>query len=180
MLVPAYAATIHKSQALEYPAVIIPLLTQHYPMLQRKSSLHRASLVATVVVLVGQKKAIAIAVRNVAGAAAVVQTYGLASFRCNDAIAVINLCCSTARPRASVAIRHRCSPAGLKGWGLKGVKRPSRSHPLSRATLGPLKTGAACRASERTGDSVKGIASLPPSTRRHGQTHYTFVMICRA
>jgi hypothetical protein len=32
MLVPAYAATIHKSQGSEYPAVIIPLLTQHYPM----------------------------------------------------------------------------------------------------------------------------------------------------
>jgi hypothetical protein len=37
MLVPAYAATIHKSQGSEYPAVIIPVLTQHYPMLQ----LHR-------------------------------------------------------------------------------------------------------------------------------------------
>ena len=34
-LVPAYAATIHKSQGSEYPAVIIPILTQHYPMLQR-------------------------------------------------------------------------------------------------------------------------------------------------
>jgi len=33
MLVPAYAATIHKSQGSEYPAVIIPVLTQHYPML---------------------------------------------------------------------------------------------------------------------------------------------------
>ncbi len=35
MLVPAYAATIHKSQGFEYPAVIIPVLTQHYAMLQR-------------------------------------------------------------------------------------------------------------------------------------------------
>jgi ATP-dependent exoDNAse (exonuclease V) alpha subunit len=31
VLVPAYAATIHKSQGSEYPAVIIPVLTQHYP-----------------------------------------------------------------------------------------------------------------------------------------------------
>jgi exodeoxyribonuclease V alpha subunit len=31
--VPAYAATIHKSQSSEYPAVIISVLTQHYPML---------------------------------------------------------------------------------------------------------------------------------------------------
>ena len=35
MLVPAYAATIHKSQGSEYSAVIIPVLTQHYAMLQR-------------------------------------------------------------------------------------------------------------------------------------------------
>jgi exodeoxyribonuclease V alpha subunit len=35
MPVPAYAATIHKSQGSEYPAVIIPVLTQHYAMLQR-------------------------------------------------------------------------------------------------------------------------------------------------
>ena len=35
MLVPAYAATIHKSQGSEYAAVIIPMLTQHYAMLQR-------------------------------------------------------------------------------------------------------------------------------------------------
>jgi exodeoxyribonuclease V alpha subunit len=34
-LVPAYAATIHKSQGSEYPAVIIPVMTQHYAMLQR-------------------------------------------------------------------------------------------------------------------------------------------------
>ena len=34
-LVPAYAATVHKSQGSEYPAVVIPVLTQHYPMLQR-------------------------------------------------------------------------------------------------------------------------------------------------
>jgi hypothetical protein len=34
-LVLAYATTIHKSQGSEYPAVVIPLATQHYPMLQR-------------------------------------------------------------------------------------------------------------------------------------------------
>ena len=40
MLVPAYAATIHKSQGSEYPAVVIPVMTQHYAMLQR-NLLHR-------------------------------------------------------------------------------------------------------------------------------------------
>ena len=39
VLVPAYAATIHKSQGSDHPAVIIPVLgTQHYPMLQRNLS----------------------------------------------------------------------------------------------------------------------------------------------
>ena len=34
-LVPAYAATVHKSQGSEYPAVVIPVLTQQYAMLKR-------------------------------------------------------------------------------------------------------------------------------------------------
>jgi exodeoxyribonuclease V alpha subunit len=35
MLVPAYATTVHKSQGSEYPAVVIPVTTQHYAILQR-------------------------------------------------------------------------------------------------------------------------------------------------
>jgi exodeoxyribonuclease V alpha subunit len=65
MLVPAYAATIHKSQGSEYPAVIIPVLTQHYAMLQRNLLYTGVTRGKRLVVLVGQKKAIAIAVRNV-------------------------------------------------------------------------------------------------------------------
>jgi exodeoxyribonuclease V alpha subunit len=58
----AYATTIHKSQGSEYPAVVIPLSTQHYPMLQR-------NLVYTGVtrgkrLVVGQRKALAIAVKG--------------------------------------------------------------------------------------------------------------------
>ena len=67
MLVPAYAATIHKSQGSEYPAVVIPLLTQHYPMLQRNLLYTGVTRGKRLVVLVGQKKAVAIAVRNVSG-----------------------------------------------------------------------------------------------------------------
>ena len=66
-LVPAYAATIHKSQGSEYPAIVIPLLTQHYPMLQRNLLYTGVTRGKRLVVLVGQKKAIVIAVRNVAG-----------------------------------------------------------------------------------------------------------------
>ena len=62
-LVPAYAATIHRSQARN-TAVVIPILTQHYAMLQR-------NLLYTGVTrgkrLVGQRKAVAIAVNNVSG-----------------------------------------------------------------------------------------------------------------
>ena len=67
MLVPAYAATIHKSQGSEYPAVIIPVPTQHYAMLQRNLLYTGVTRGKKLVVLVGPKKAVAIAVRNVSG-----------------------------------------------------------------------------------------------------------------
>jgi exodeoxyribonuclease V alpha subunit len=63
-LVPAYAVSFHKSQGSEYPAVIIPVLTQHYPMLQRNLFYTGVTRGKRLVVLVGQKKAVAIAVRN--------------------------------------------------------------------------------------------------------------------
>ena len=66
-LVPAYAATIHKSQGSEYPAVVIPILTQHYAMLQRNLLYTGVTRGKRLVVLVGQKKAVAIAVKNVSG-----------------------------------------------------------------------------------------------------------------
>ena len=67
MLVPAYAATIHKSQGSEYSAVVIPVMTQHYAMLQRNLLYTGVTWGKKLVVLVGQKKAVAIAVRNVSG-----------------------------------------------------------------------------------------------------------------
>ena len=66
-LVPAYAATVHKSQGSEYPAVIVPVLTQHYAMLRRNLLYTGVTRGKRLVVLVGQKKAVAIAVRNVSG-----------------------------------------------------------------------------------------------------------------
>jgi UvrD-like helicase C-terminal domain/ATP-dependent RecD-like DNA helicase SH3 domain len=66
-LVPAYAASIHKSQGSEYPAVVIPVMTQHYPMLQRNLLYTGVTRGKKLVILVGQKKAVAIAIRNVSG-----------------------------------------------------------------------------------------------------------------
>ena len=66
-IVPAYAASIHKSQGSEYPAVVIPVMTQHYAMLQRNLLYTGVTRGKRLVVLVGQKKAVAIAVRNVSG-----------------------------------------------------------------------------------------------------------------
>jgi exodeoxyribonuclease V alpha subunit len=66
-LVPAYAVTIHKSQGSEYPAVIIPVMTQHYTMLQRNLLYTGVTRGKRLVVLVGQEKAVAIAVKNVSG-----------------------------------------------------------------------------------------------------------------
>jgi exodeoxyribonuclease V alpha subunit len=63
-LVLAYATTIHKSQGSEYPAVVIPLMMQHYTMLQRKLLYTGVTRGKRLVVLVGQRKALAIAVKG--------------------------------------------------------------------------------------------------------------------
>lgn len=63
-LVLAYATTIHKSQGSEYPAVVIPLSTQHYTMLARNLLYTGVTRGKRLVVLVGQRKALAIAVKN--------------------------------------------------------------------------------------------------------------------
>jgi len=54
-LVLAYATTIHKSQGSEYPAIVIPLVTQHYPMLQRNLVYTGVTRGKRLVVLVGQR-----------------------------------------------------------------------------------------------------------------------------
>jgi exodeoxyribonuclease V alpha subunit len=63
-LVLAYATTIHKSQGSEYPAVVIPLTTQHYVMLARNLLYTAVTRGKRLVVLIGQRRALAIAVRN--------------------------------------------------------------------------------------------------------------------
>ena len=63
-LVLAYATTIHKSQGSEYPAVVIPLTTQHYTMLARNLLYTGVTRGKRLVVLVGQRRALAIAVKN--------------------------------------------------------------------------------------------------------------------
>jgi len=63
-LVLAYATTIHKSQGSEYLAVVIPLTIQHYPMLQRNLVYTGVTRGKRLVVLVGQRKALAIAVKG--------------------------------------------------------------------------------------------------------------------
>ncbi len=60
----AYATTIHQSQGSEYPAVVIPLTTQHYPMLQRNLVYTGVTRGKRLVVLVGQRQALAIAVKG--------------------------------------------------------------------------------------------------------------------
>ncbi|MGA3115115.1 MAG: ATP-dependent RecD-like DNA helicase [Syntrophobacteraceae bacterium] len=63
-LVHAYAISIHKSQGSEYPAVVFPLLTQHFMMLQRNLLYTAVTRARKLVVIVGSKKALAIAVKN--------------------------------------------------------------------------------------------------------------------
>ncbi|MDD4159626.1 MAG: ATP-dependent RecD-like DNA helicase [Synergistaceae bacterium] len=63
-LIHAYAVSIHKSQGSEYPAVVIPIMTQHYMMLQRNLLYTGITRGKKLVVLVGTKKAVSIAVKN--------------------------------------------------------------------------------------------------------------------
>ena len=60
----AYAVTIHKSQGSEFPAVVIPLATQHYMLLQRNLIYTGITRGKKLVVVIGQKKALGMAVRN--------------------------------------------------------------------------------------------------------------------
>ena len=60
----AYAISIHKSQGSEFPAVVIPLATQHYLLLQRNLVYTGVTRGKQLVVLVGQVKALALAVKN--------------------------------------------------------------------------------------------------------------------
>ncbi len=63
-LVLAYAATIHKSQGSEYPIVVLPILMNHFVMLQRNLIYTGITRAKKVLVLVGTKKALAYSVKN--------------------------------------------------------------------------------------------------------------------
>jgi exodeoxyribonuclease V alpha subunit len=60
----AYAVSVHKSQGSEYPAVVIPILTQHYLLLQRNLIYTGVTRGKKLVVIVGTKKALTIGVKN--------------------------------------------------------------------------------------------------------------------
>jgi exodeoxyribonuclease V alpha subunit len=63
-LVLAYAVSVHKSQGSEFPAVVLPVLTQHYVMLQRNLIYTAITRATKLCVMVGNTKALAIAVNN--------------------------------------------------------------------------------------------------------------------
>jgi exodeoxyribonuclease V alpha subunit len=63
-IVPAYAVSVHKSQGSEYPAVIVPIVTQHYILLQRNLIYTAVTRAKVLVVIVGSRKAMAIGVSN--------------------------------------------------------------------------------------------------------------------
>jgi exodeoxyribonuclease V alpha subunit len=63
-LVPAYAISVHRSQGSEYPAVIMPVTTDHFLMLRRSLLYTAITRGKQLVVLVGSSKALQLAVRN--------------------------------------------------------------------------------------------------------------------
>ena len=83
MLVPAFATTIHKSQGSEYPAVVIPIMDQHFVMLQRNLIYTAITRGKRLVVLVGQRSAVRRAV----------QTAGQAS-RCSKLRELVQSACT--------------------------------------------------------------------------------------
>ncbi len=64
LVAPAYAVSVHKAQGSEYPAVVIPLMEQHYVLLQRNLIYTAITRGKRLVVVVGTRKALAIAVKN--------------------------------------------------------------------------------------------------------------------
>ena len=60
----AYATTVHKAQGSEYPAVVVPVTMQHYMMLQRNLIYTAVTRGKRLVVLIGQRKALAMAVKG--------------------------------------------------------------------------------------------------------------------
>jgi len=60
----AYAISVHKSQGSEYPAVIVPLVTQHYVLLQRNLLYTAMTRGKKLVILIGTPKALHIALKN--------------------------------------------------------------------------------------------------------------------
>ncbi len=64
-LVHAYATTIHKAQGSEYQIVVMPVLMNHYVMLQRNLIYTGITRAKKILVMVGTKKALSYAVRNV-------------------------------------------------------------------------------------------------------------------
>ena len=60
----AYAISIHKSQGSEYPAVVIPILTQHYVLLQRNLIYTAVTRGKKLVVMVSSKRALAVGIGN--------------------------------------------------------------------------------------------------------------------
>ena len=60
----AYAISVHKSQGSEYPAVVLPVMTQHYILLQRNLIYTAVTRAKRLIVLIGTKKALAIGIRN--------------------------------------------------------------------------------------------------------------------
>lgn len=80
-LLPAYAISVHKSQGNEFPCVIVPVVTQHYVLLQRNLLYTAITRGKKLVVLVGTRKALQLAVRNRSG----LMRYGQLLRRLRDA-----------------------------------------------------------------------------------------------
>jgi exodeoxyribonuclease V alpha subunit len=115
----AYAVSIHKSQGSEYPAVVIPLATQHYMLLERNLLYTGVTRGRKLVVIVGQPKALAIAVRTVRSVRRLTHLAGRLSDRKEQAGDPLQTCRSPL-------------PAQYLAW-FEGAEHPTTSPGLTMA-----------------------------------------------
>ena len=142
---------VHKSQGSGYPAVVIPVVRQHYAMLKRNLLYTGVTRGKRLVVLVGQKKAVAVAVRNVSGRrrwSKLMAAGGTAKLRQKRST-------SAAVIRATSSREGAFSRRLMVGW-------EQRSRPLSGARpTASLKRGSPRRASQSSASSYpQAIANM--------------------
>ena len=124
----AYAVTIHKAQGSEFPVVVIPVAMQHFMLLQRNLIYTGITRAKRLLVVVGQKKALGLAIRND-------QARKRYSGRLRNSLSAL---CTTDSPASSV-------PVKFVSWRKNASRQVWPSRPRSLSTSSVTSTSSASR-----------------------------------